>query len=140
MAENDQDKERISLYVSKYAKEEWQTFAKNNGYSTLSKLIREALEFFIQYRSKIILKDKNVEIDLLSRLSHDLKEPLTSIKGYVQLIIEKSGDSMEKNIILILKNVLGAVYVKLYVLWMPLNSDRFPKLHRILLTNRTLNC
>ena len=107
MTENDQDKERISLYVSKYAKEEQQTFAKNNGYSTLSKLIREALKFFIQYRSKIILKDKNLEIDLLSSLSHDLKEPLTSIKGYLQLIIEKYGDSIENNIISILKNVLG---------------------------------
>ncbi|MFX1572038.1 MAG: response regulator [Promethearchaeota archaeon] len=107
MTKEDQDKERISLYVSKYAKEEWQTFAKNNGYATLSKLIREALKFFIRYRSRIIVKDKNLEIDLLSSLSHDLKEPLTSIKGYLQLIIEKYGVSIEDSIISILKNVLG---------------------------------
>ena len=91
-----QDKERISLYVSKDIKEEWQTFAKNNDYSTLSKLIREALRFFIQCRG----------LDLHS-LSHDLKEPLTSIKGYLQLIIETSGDSIENNVRSTLKNVLN---------------------------------
>lgn len=91
-----QDKERISLYVSKDIKEEWQTFAKNQNYSTLSKLIREALRFFIQCKG----------LDL-SNLSHDLKEPLTSIKGYLQLIVETRGDTIDSNIISTLKNVLN---------------------------------
>lgn len=103
----DIDKERISLYVSKDIKDEWLNFASNNEYSTLSKLIREALKFFIEYRSKIIIKYKNVDIDLLSSLSHDLKEPLTSIKGYLQLIIETHGNTLEDKVISIIKNVLG---------------------------------
>lgn len=101
------DKERISLYLSKDIKDEWLNFANNNNYSTLSKLIREALKFFIEYRSKIIIKDKNVDIDLLSSLSHDLKEPLTSIKGYLQLIIETHGNTLEDKVLSIIKNVLG---------------------------------
>ena len=103
----DIDKERISLYVSKDIKDEWLNFASNNEYSTLSKLIREALKFFIEYRSNIIIKYKNVDIDLLSSLSHDLKEPLTSIKGYLQLIIEAHGNTLEDKVISIIKNVLG---------------------------------
>ena len=103
----DIDKERISLYVSKDIKDEWLNFASNNEYSTLSKLIREALKFFIEYRSKIIIKYKNVDIDFLSSLSHDLKEPLTSIKGYLQLIIEAHGNTLEEKVISIIKNVLG---------------------------------
>ncbi|MBA7615734.1 Regulator of RpoS [subsurface metagenome] len=103
----DLDKERISLYVSKDIKDEWLNFASNNEYSTLSKLIREALKFFIEYRSKIIIKYKNVDIDLLSSLSHDLKEPLTSIKGYLQLIIEAHGNTLEDKVVSIIKNVLG---------------------------------
>ena len=91
-----QDKERISLYVSKDVKEEWQTFAKNNDFSTLSKLIREALKFYIKCRG----------LDL-PRLSHGLKEPLTSIKGYLQLIIETSGDSLNDNVTSTIKNVLN---------------------------------
>lgn len=59
-------------------------------------MIREALRFFIQCRG----------LDL-STLSHDLKEPLTSIKGYLQLIIEKYGNSIESNVISTLKNVLN---------------------------------
>ncbi|MFX1344366.1 MAG: response regulator [Promethearchaeota archaeon] len=43
----------------------------------------------------------------LPNLSHDLKEPLTSIKGYLQLIIETYGDSIESNILSTLKNVLN---------------------------------
>jgi len=101
------DKERISLYVSKDIKDEWLNFANNNDYSTLSKLIREALKFFIEYRSKIIIRDKNVDIDLLSSLSHDLKEPLTSIKGYLQLIVEAHGNTLEDKVLSIIKNVLG---------------------------------
>lgn len=101
------DKERISLYVSKDNKDEWLNFANKNDYSTLSKLIREALKFFIEYRSKIIIKNKNVDIDLLSSLSHDLKEPLTSIKGYLQLVIEAHGNKLDDKVISIIKNVLG---------------------------------
>lgn len=59
-------------------------------------MIREALKFFIQCRG----------LDL-PNLSHDLKEPLTSIKGYLQLIIETYGDSIESNILSTLKNVLN---------------------------------
>lgn len=103
----DIEKERISLYVSRELKDEWQNFGKNNGYPTLSKLIRDALKFFIEYRSKIIIKDKNVDIDLLSSLSHDLKEPLTSIKGYLQLIIETYGPEIDGNVLTIIKNVLN---------------------------------
>ncbi|MFX1388992.1 MAG: response regulator [Promethearchaeota archaeon] len=101
------EKERISLYVSKDTKNEWLNFANNNDYSTLSKLIREALKFFIEYRSKIIIKDKNLNIDLLSSLSHDLKEPLTSIKGYLQLVIESYGDNLEDNIMAIITKTLS---------------------------------
>ncbi|MFX0080522.1 MAG: response regulator [Candidatus Hodarchaeota archaeon] len=43
----------------------------------------------------------------LSNLSHDLKEPLTSIKGYLQLIIETYGDSIESNVLSTLKSVLN---------------------------------
>ena len=103
----DIEKERISLYVPRELKDEWQNFGKNNGYPTLSKLIRDALKFFIEYRSKIIIKDKNIDIDLLSSLSHDLKEPLTSIKGYLQLVIETFGSKIDGKALTMIKNILN---------------------------------
>jgi CheY-like chemotaxis protein len=103
----DSDKERISLYVAKNVKEDWLNFADSSDYSTLSKLIREALKFFIEYRSKITLKNKSVDIDFLSSLSHDLKEPLTSIKGYLQFIIEAYEANLDDKVISMIKNVLA---------------------------------
>jgi len=88
----------VSIYIPEDIKNEWIRFGKSNNYSTLSKFIREAIEFYIEYKSKSILKDKKVNLDLLSNLSHELKEPLTSLKAYLQFIIEEQSDSMEDSV------------------------------------------
>ncbi|MFW9973473.1 MAG: histidine kinase dimerization/phospho-acceptor domain-containing protein, partial [Candidatus Odinarchaeota archaeon] len=90
------NRERIALYVPEGIKKEWIAFAKNNDYPTLSKLIRDSMKFFIEYKLNIIDMNKNIEINLLSHLSHDLKEPLTTIKAYSQLILENY-ESLSKN-------------------------------------------
>ena len=69
--------------------------------------MREALTFFAKFKSDIIIKTKNVDIDLFSSLSHHLKEPLTSIKSNLQLIVKKYKDNMEENITSRLQNVLS---------------------------------
>ena len=85
----DRDKERISLYISEEAKEEWQEFIKKNNYSTISKLIRESVNHFIENKNNLynnsILK---LDLESLSNISHALKEPLTTIKGFSQLLLE----------------------------------------------------
>ena len=91
-------RDRVSIYIEEDIKNEWIRFAKSNDYSTLSKLMREAIEFYIEYKSKTNIKDKKVNLDLLSNLSHELKEPLTSLKAYLQFIIEEQGDSIEDSI------------------------------------------
>ncbi|KKN03237.1 hypothetical protein LCGC14_1109690 [marine sediment metagenome] len=88
------DKNRISVYITDKIKNEWIRFAKGNNYSTLSKFMREAIEFYIKYKSKSNINDKIVDIDLLSNLSHELKEPLTSLKAYLQLIVEEHSSSL----------------------------------------------
>jgi CheY-like chemotaxis protein len=97
-------KDRISLYVPEGLKNEWVKFAEENNYSTLSKLIRDALRFFIKQGSK---GKRNIDIDFLSGLSHDLKDPLTSLKAYLQLIIEQYGASFEENLLNILTNAFN---------------------------------
>jgi len=92
-------KDRVSIYLSEDIKNEWIKFAKNNNYSTLSKFLKEAIEFFIEYKSKVIGKNKIVDIDLLSNLSHEFKEPLTSVKAYLQFIIEEHGSSLEDDVL-----------------------------------------
>ena len=79
------NRDRISLYVPEGLKSEWVKFAEENDYSTLSKLIRDAIKFFINFSSR---GKQKINIDFLSELSHDLKDPLTSLKAYLQLMQE----------------------------------------------------
>ncbi|MFX1502440.1 MAG: response regulator [Promethearchaeota archaeon] len=100
------NKERISIYIPTVMKEEWEIFAKTSKYKTLSKLIRYALNFFIDYSSRVKNNNK-VDIDFLSSLSHDLKEPLTSMKGYLQLFIRTQRKNLNENALLILDKLLN---------------------------------
>ena len=79
---NREDKKGIGMLISEQLKSKWTNFAKENDFSTLSKLIREAVNFYIEYTSK------NKFIKSLSEISHDIKESLTSIQGFSELIIK----------------------------------------------------
>ena len=84
-----EEKERITILVSEETKNRWQDFSKNKKFSTLSKLIRKSVEFFIDFSA-----NPN-PITMLSNLSHDLKEPLTVIKGFSHLLIENYRDKLD---------------------------------------------
>jgi len=95
-----QDKERIGILVSEETKTRWQDFANNNNsITTISKLIRTAVDFYIDY----ILKTPS-ERDF-AQLSYDLKASLTTIKGFSQLIIEKSSNQLDPDILLRIKEI-----------------------------------
>ena len=49
----DKNKERVSLYVSEKKKAQWQKFAVNNDISTISKLVRESVDSYMERRSKV---------------------------------------------------------------------------------------
>jgi CheY-like chemotaxis protein len=103
----DINKERITFYVSEEIKGQWQEFAKKFKYPTISKLVREGVSNFIETKSTLFRKNlKNINIDAISTLSHSLKEPLTSIKGYLQLLIEAYKETLNEDIIEIIDKVL----------------------------------
>ncbi len=100
------DKERISLYVSEDTKTKWLDYTKNNGSLTISKLIRQAVEAFIESKSiesNHILK--KLTKHTISNISHTLKEPLTSIKGYSQLLLENYKEKLNDHILDTVKNI-----------------------------------
>jgi len=100
------DKERISLYVSEDTKSKWTDYAKNNGTLTISKLIRQAVEAFIQSKSNLgELNLKKYNPQTISNISHTLKEPLTSIKGYSQLLLENYKEKLKEPILETVKNI-----------------------------------
>lgn len=83
-------KERISLYVADEVKTDWQNFinVNKNTFPTFSELIRQSVNSFIEDSSKVSTELSKLNPTTISNISHALKEPLTSIKGYSQLLLE----------------------------------------------------
>jgi CheY-like chemotaxis protein len=90
---------RIGILVSEETKTNWQNFVDENEFTTISMLIRKAVNFYIGSKSRISL------IDNISKFTHDLKEPLTSIKGFSQLILENEAEKLDPNMLLRIKEI-----------------------------------
>jgi CheY-like chemotaxis protein len=86
------EKERIALYVSEDDKQKWQDFIDKQDSMTLSKLIRTSVNFYINFQPRIPALEK------LSKVSHDLKEPLTIIKGFAQLLIDNYRNRLDPEV------------------------------------------
>ncbi|MFX1450782.1 MAG: response regulator [Promethearchaeota archaeon] len=102
----DRDKERISLYVSEETKDQWQKFKERQEYSTISALIRESVDYYIEHKSELF-SDKLQKMDekTISNISHALKEPLTSIKGFSQLLLENYANKLNEEVLATIKNI-----------------------------------
>ncbi len=106
----DREKERISLYVSDKTKEDWSDFIKTHKdkYNTISKLIRESVNYFIKKKSSLVNDDlSKLNNQTLTTISHALKEPLTSIKGFSQLLIENYKEEMEEDVFNTIQNIFN---------------------------------
>ena len=100
------DKERISLYVSEDTKSKWKEYTENNSTLTISKLIRQAVDAFIESKSNPVERSlAKLNPQRISNISHTLKEPLTSIKGYSQLLLENYSDNLSEQVLDTVKNI-----------------------------------
>ncbi|MEJ2249817.1 MAG: response regulator [Candidatus Lokiarchaeota archaeon] len=83
------EKKGIGILVSEETKENWEVFVENSEYTTISQLIRESVNFYINFlKKKEKLKD-------FSKIYHDFKEHLTSIQGFLKLIIDNESEFLK---------------------------------------------
>ncbi len=102
----DRDKERISLYVSEDTKQHWQDFKESHNYSTISALIRESVDNYIEQKSDLFGEGlRRMDDKTISNISHALKEPLTSIKGFSQLLLENFNEELNEEVLATIKNI-----------------------------------
>ena len=102
----DRDKERISLYVSEETKQQWQDFKDSHEYSTISALIRDSVDYYIDQKSDTIGESlRRMDEKTISNISHALKEPLTSIKGFSQLLLENYSKELNEEVMVTIKNI-----------------------------------
>jgi len=97
---SEKEKERVTILVSEKMKENWLNYIKEYAYPSLSMLIREAVDYFIDIRLKTPSFTKSI-----SKITHDLKEPLTLIKGFSQLIIENYKDKADWDLLEKIKDI-----------------------------------
>lgn len=116
-----EEKERITILVSEETKNRWQDFSKNKKYSTLSKLIRSSVEFFIDFSSR------PNPITILSNLSHALKEPLTVIKGFSHLLIENYRDKLDWGTLSKIKDVYDQSLILEGIITTVLDNSQYGK-------------
>ena len=86
------EKKRITILIDEETKLKWDNYIDEKNISSTSDLIRDYVNFCIDHDALISqFKD-------FSKFSHDLKEPLTSIKGFSQIILNNFQDKMDPGI------------------------------------------
>jgi CheY-like chemotaxis protein len=101
-----EDKKRISVYISRETEKKWQDYVEKSEFSTLSKLIRESVNNFIHQNSEQMSRfGSTFEKELSSAASYELKQKLTTIKGFLQLILESYNGEINEQIKGIINNV-----------------------------------
>ena len=97
----DKNKKRISFYLDEEIHNSWIQFMKERGFTTLSKLIRSAVNDCIEHHHE------SSNFEKITNISHDLKQPLTTIKGFSQLLLEKPyKDKLDEKTTTIIQNIL----------------------------------
>lgn len=99
-------KERICLYVTEDTKEKWQKFVDNTDYTTISKLIRNSVNLFVDNYASMKGQYKGQSLDESMDISHELKEPLTIIKGFSQLLLENYLSQSNDEVTTLISNIL----------------------------------
>ena len=101
------NKKRISVYVSSETERKWEEFIKESDLSSFSKLIRESVDYYIDKMSNFGEKlFADFEFNDISDRDHMLKERLTTIKGFLQLLLENYSTDLNDEIQSIINNVL----------------------------------
>ncbi|MBN1799860.1 MAG: response regulator transcription factor [Candidatus Lokiarchaeota archaeon] len=95
----EQDKERITILVSEEKKNKWQNFAKKGEFSSISKLIRVAVDSYIEAQFH------QTSFRTISKITHGLKEPLTLIKGFSHIILENYKDDLKWDVLVKINDI-----------------------------------
>ena len=93
------NKERINILISEDKKNKWQEFIENNNIGTISKLVRRSVDYYIDSIPTV------TKINNFSKLAHNLREDLSSIKGFSQILIQEYKDELSWDLLLKIKEI-----------------------------------
>jgi CheY-like chemotaxis protein len=93
------EKERINILISEETKQRWLQFINENEITTISKLIRESVDSYIDIKPKLL------RIQRFEESFHNLKEKLSSIKGFSQILIGDYKNELNWDVLLKIKEI-----------------------------------
>jgi len=86
-----QDLTRLSNAATRLTKDDYSVHFDEKGFSEAKELAKT-----LNYATSEIRKTEELRRELISNVSHDLRTPLTIIKGYAEMIRDLTGDDKEK--------------------------------------------
>ena len=101
------EKERISFYLSGQRKKAWYEFMeKNMDKLSFSKLIREGVDYYIKYHSNSSKMESKIDDQNLSNIGFTIKESLTAIKGFSQLLLKEYHEELNNEVIITMEKII----------------------------------
>ncbi|MFX0178124.1 MAG: PleD family two-component system response regulator [Candidatus Hodarchaeota archaeon] len=92
-------KERISLYISPSKKRKWHKFIENNeNVASFSKLIRVSVDYYIKHHLDSLSIESKMENKDFSNILLEVKESLTAIKGFSQLLLKEYKEDLNNQV------------------------------------------
>jgi len=93
------NKERINILISEEKKNKWEKFKEKNNISTISKLVRRSVDYYIDSQPYL------EKLNNFSKVAHNLREDLSSIKGFSQILIQEYKDELSWDLLLKIKEI-----------------------------------
>ncbi len=92
----EKNSERLTILISEGLKKDIQTFVNKHNFSTTSIVIRDAIRFYLE---------NYISQSLISNLNHEIKDSLTSIKGFSQILVNEYWNKVSLDIVLKIKEI-----------------------------------
>jgi len=97
---------RICIYTSSQKKKDWHEFIKNNeNIKTYSKLIRVGVDYYVQHHFGLSFIESNMDNKDSSNISFIVKESLTAIKGFSELLLKEYRDELSNQVVNTIENI-----------------------------------
>lgn len=100
------NKEKISFFLPIQKKKNWSDFIEGNDhFTTFSELIRVGVDYFIQHQLNSSFIESSIDDKYFSNITFMLKESLTAIKGFSQLLLEEYIEELRPQVVNTIKDI-----------------------------------
>lgn len=126
--------ERISFYISQKKKKDWHEFIEGTeNLATYSKLIRVSVDYYIQHHLDPLFVESNMNDEDSSNILYKVKESLTAIKGFSELLLNEELSNQ-------VKNAIENIYEQCHLLESKISNSKGTNIDILLIEDKPATC